>query len=115
MCTAGSHCRSRGITGQVASMADGKERVGKFHPKCSTTVELSEDRRVASGKGYSGSFVFSNDPIPIGLQFSVTILQKSSFFVSPIIAFRPHPSDAPYTAGGAVHVCSPLLPILCVL
>ena len=86
-------------------MADSEEgRVGKFHPKCSPSIELSEDRRVASGKGYSGSFVFSNDPIPIGLQFSVKILQKSSFFVSPIIAFRPHPSAAPYTAGGAVHL-----------
>ena len=63
-------------------MADsGEERVGRFHPKCSPGVVLSEDRRVARGKDYiiySGSYVFSNDPIPIGLQFSVKILQKGS-------------------------------------
>ena len=74
-------------------MADsGEGRVGRFHPKCSTTVVLSEDRRVASGiLCYSGSFVFSNDPIPIGLQFSVKILQKVFAIVSPLSASsRPH-------------------------
>ena len=84
-------------------MADsGKRRAGRFHPKCSPKVVLSEDRRVASGKGYF-DFVFSNDPIPIGLQFSVKILKKGS--VSPLsVSSRPHPSAAPYAAGGAVHV-----------
>ena len=86
-------------------MADsGEWRVGRFQPKCSSTVELSEDRRVARGKSYYVNFVFSNDPIPIGLQFSVKILHKGSEYVSPIIAFRPHPSAAPHAAGGAVHV-----------
>ena len=87
-------------------MADsGERRVGRFHPKCSSDVVLSEDRRVASGVGFDNCFVFSNDPIPIGLQFSVKILQKGFANVSPISASsRPHPSAAPYTAGGAVHV-----------
>ena len=84
----------------------GERRVGRFHPKCSWSVVLSEDRRVANGKGVADCFVFSNDPIPIGLQFSVKILQKDSpYVVSPLSASsRPHPSAAPYTAGGAVHV-----------
>ena len=79
-------------------MADsGEGRVGRFHPKCSRIVVLSEDRRVAQGEGNIG-FVFSNNPIPIGLQFSVKILQKGSAYVSPLSASsRPHPSAAPYT------------------
>ena len=86
-------------------MADsGEWRVGRFHPICTSGVVLSEDRRVAEGKGYY-DLVFSNDPIPIGLQFSVKILQKGSSIVSPLSASsRPHPSAAPYTAGGPVHV-----------
>ena len=72
-------------------MADsGEGRVGKFHPKCSSNVVLSEDRRVAEGKGIFG-YVFFLDPIPIGLQFLVKILQKSSAYVSPLSASsRPH-------------------------
>ena len=86
-------------------MADNEGRVGRFHPKCSLSVVLSEDRRVAGGNGYSGGVAFSNDPIPIGFQFSVKILQQGSRYVSPLSASsRPHPSAAPYTAGGAVHV-----------
>ena len=87
-------------------MADSVERrVGTFHSKCIPGVVLSEGRRVASGQGDVSQFAVSNEPIPIGLQFSVKILQKSFHFVSPISASsRPHPSDAPYTAGGAVHV-----------
>ena len=88
-------------------MADsGEGRGGRFHPKCSSGVALNEDRRVARGKDYLiNCFAFSNDPIPIGLQFSVKILQKGSANVSPLSASsRPHPSAAPYTAGGAVHV-----------
>ena len=87
-------------------MADsGEGREGRFHPKCSSGVVLSEDRRVARGIPYSGSYVFSNDPIPIGLQFSVKILQQGFAYVSSLSASsRPHPSAAPYTAGGAVHV-----------
>ena len=77
--------------------------MGRFHPKCSSGVELSKDRRVATGKG-SIDFVFSNDPIPIGLQFSVKISQKRFAIVSPLSASKPHPSAAPYAAGGAVHV-----------
>ena len=73
------------------TMAD----MGRFHPKCSSGVELSKDRRVATGKGNIG-FVFSNDPIPIGLQFSVKISQKSFAIVSPLSASKPHPSAAPY-------------------
>ena len=86
-------------------MADsGEGRVGRFHPKCTSGVVLSEDRRDAEGKTYV-DLVFSNDPIPIGFQFSVKILQKGPSSVSPFSASsRPHPSAAPYTAGGAVHV-----------
>ena len=86
-------------------MADsGDGRVGRFHPKCSSGVVLSEDRRVAKGNDFI-DFAFSNDPIPIGLQFSVKIVQKGFAIVSPLSASsRPHPSAAPYTAGGAVHV-----------
>ena len=89
----------------AGTMADsGEGRAERFHPKCSSTIVLSKDRRVAEGKGYV-AFVFSNDPIPIGLQFSVKILQKGLAYVSPLSASsRPHPSAAPYTAGGDVHV-----------
>ena len=88
-------------------MADsGEGRVGRFHPKCSPNVVLSKGRSVAvRPRGVHYYYVFSNDPIPTGLQFSVKILQKRSSCVSPLSASsRPHPSDAPYTAGGAVHV-----------
>ena len=83
--------------------------VGAFHPICGTHIELSQKKRVAScsEKAHGHNFAFSNDPIPIGLQFSVKILKKSfySVYVSPISAFfRPHTSDAPCTAGGAAHV-----------
>ena len=87
-------------------MADsGEGRGGRFHPKCGSGVVLSEDRRVARGSSLDYCFVFSKDPIPIGLQFSVKILQKGSAYVSPLRAsFSTPPSDAPYAAGGAVHV-----------
>ena len=66
-------------------MDDSEEgRVGRFHPKCSSGVVLSEDRRVARGKGYY-DFVFSNDPIPIGVQFSVKILKKGFAIVSSLL------------------------------
>ena len=97
---------------KMAANTNGDARsYGKFHPKCQGGVTLSEDRRIASGKPGSGAFpiAFSNDQIPIGIQFSVKILQPS-FIVSPIsTSSRPHTSDAPYTAGGAVHVvhCCP--------
>ena len=96
----------------MAASTNGDARsYGKFHPKCQGGVTLSEDRRIASRKHGPGVFpiVFSNDPISKGLKFSVKMLQQSSF-VSPISASsRPHTSDAPYTAGGAVHVvhCCP--------
>ena len=90
-------------------MATNQERevVGKFNANCGRDIEFSNERRVARGKGCNAihSVAFSNDQIPIGLQFSVEILQSSGIFVSPISAsYRPHTSDAPYTAGGAVHV-----------
>ena len=63
-------------------MADsGERRVGTFHSKCSPGVVLSEGRKVASGTGLQDCFVFTNEPIPIGLQFSVKILQKTSSLV----------------------------------
>ena len=63
-------------------MADsGEGQGGRFHPKCSPRVVLSEDRRVARGLGYSGGVAFSNDPIPIGLQFSVKILHQGARYV----------------------------------
>ena len=77
--------------------------VGTFHPICGTGVELSQERRVASGKGSEHNFELLNGQIPIGLHFSVKILKES--YVSPISAFsKPHASDAPYTDGDAVHV-----------
>ena len=81
--------------------------VREFNAKCGQGIEFSQERRVASGKGLHGldNFAFSNDQIPIGLQFSVKILDKGSAYVSPISASsRPPTSDAPYTVGGAVHV-----------
>ena len=83
-----------------------REVVGKFNANCGRDIEFSNERRVARGKGRNAihSVAFSNDPIPIGLQFSVKILEDS-LFVSPIsTSSRPHTSDAPYTAGSAVHV-----------
>ena len=66
--------------------------VGQFNAKCGRGIEFSHDRRVASGIG-KRRFAFSNDPIPIGLQFSVKILQNS-IFVSPIsTSSRPHTSE----------------------
>ena len=95
----------------AASTYGDAQSFGKFHPKCGRKITLSENRRIASGNLGSGVFsiAFSNDQIPIGIQFSVKTLQNS-FFVSPIsTSSRPHTSDAPYTAGGAVHVvhCCP--------
>ena len=61
-------------------MAEGGEgRVGRFHPKCSSGVVFREDRRVASGKSIllTTTFAFSNDPIPIGLQFSVKMSENA--------------------------------------
>ena len=84
-----------------------KEVVGKFNANCGRGIKLSHDGRVASGNYTSSvaNIAFSNDQIPIGLQFSVKILRKSYRRVSPIsTSSRPHTSDAPYTAGGAVHV-----------
>ena len=78
--------------------------VGQFNAKCGRGIELSHDRRVASSKGIR-AFAFSNDSFSIGFQFSVKILKQSSNYVSPISTHsRPRTSDAPYTAGGAVHV-----------
>ena len=83
----------------------GERRVGTFHSECSLGVVLSEGRRIASGQGDVSQFAVSNEPIPTGLPFSVKILQKSFNWVSPVSASsRPHPSDAPYTAGCAVDV-----------
>ena len=94
--------RETRILSEAAIMATNEEkRVGKFHPRCGAKVELSNENRVACGKGVASCFAFSNDQIPIGLQFSVKILQQTSI-VSPISASsRPHTSDAPYIAGGA--------------
>ena len=76
---------------------------------CDTNIELSHERRVAIGKGYTHNFVFSNDQIPVGLKFSVKILKELSRsrvpYVSPISSsFTPRTSNVPYKAGGAVHV-----------
>ena len=80
-----------------------EQNLGQFQ-KCAN-VKFSKDRRIATGESVFFSIAFSNDPILIGQKFSVKILQNSSQFVSPISASsRPHPPDAPYTAGGAVHV-----------
>ena len=79
---------------------------GKFHPKCGNGATLSEDRRTASGDIRSGLCVaFSNDPISKGLKFSVKILPEARGYVSLISAASiSHTLDAPYMAGGAVHV-----------
>ena len=63
-----------------------KEVVGRFHPRCGLGTEFSHERRVASGKE-NRAFAFSNDQIPIGLQFSVKFLEESFVRdVSPISA-----------------------------
>ena len=80
--------------------------VGKFHPNRRFRVTLSEDRRTASTSRDSNSLclALSNDPIPSEVNFSVKVLEKGSD-VSPISAASiPHTLDAPYMAGGAVHV-----------
>ena len=80
---------------------------GQFHPKCGN-VTLRKDRRIASASKYVFAIAFTNDPISFRQKYSVysvKILQSCADFVSPISASsRPHPSDAPYTAGGAVDV-----------
>ena len=88
------------------------DQVGTFSPKCG---QLSDDRRIASAEGTAAnSFAFSKSQIPIGVQFSVKILEKGSFYVSPISASsRAHPTYSPYMAGGAVHVVHCCL--LCIL
>ena len=91
----------------AAYQAKFEEVVGKFSAKCGRHIEFSNERRVARGKGRNAvhNVAFSNDQIPIGFQFSVKILQQSSDYVSPIsTSSRPHTSDAPHTAGAAVHV-----------
>ena len=79
--------------------------VGKFHPKCGKGVTLSKDRRNASGDS-SGLLcvAFSNDPIPNTFNFTVKVLQKGYSVSSISAASIPHTLDAPYMAGGAVHV-----------
>ena len=95
----------------MAAITNGDARsYGKFHPKCQGGVTLSEDRRIASGKpSIFGAFpiAFSNDKIPIGIQFSVKTLQQDPGWVSPIsTSSRPHTSDAPYTgAVGGMGIC----------
>ena len=60
---------------------------GQFHSRCGSKVELSEDRRVASGPpGLILSpplIAFSSAPIPRGLKFSVKVLQTRKIDVSP--------------------------------
>ena len=89
----------------AASVNDESEpNVGKFHPKCGKGVTLSKDRRTASGGFYGSCVAFSNDPIPNTFKFSLKVLQDG-LSVSPISAASiPHTLDAPYMAGGAVHV-----------
>ena len=60
--------------------------LGKFHPNCGKAVNLSKDRGIASGYyTYAFCVAFSNDPIPIGLKFSVKILQHNSLPVVSLI------------------------------
>ena len=73
---------------------ESEKGVGTFHPKCGRGVKFSDNCKFASGEGFSDSFVFSNEQIPIGVQFSVKILQTGPTWVSPISASsRPHPLD----------------------
>ena len=73
----------------IMAASEGKRVVdgpGAFHPRCSANVELSNERRVASGT-ISPAFALSKDQIPTGLQFSVKILKHSRLvYVSPISA-----------------------------
>jgi len=55
--------------------------IGQFHQRRSGRVVLSEGRQVGSChflimNSTRPQFAFSNDPIPIGLQFSVKVMQE---------------------------------------
>ena len=73
----------------MASRTDGENVpvFGQFHQKCGKRMVLSEERRVASGGSMLGPLpiVFSNDPIPKGVQFSVKVLQEGKGYVSLLI------------------------------
>ena len=71
-----------------STVAEGAQLFGQFHQNCGREVELSEDRRVASGPSPYTTLpiAFSNTPIPNGLKFSVKTLEKIAL-VSPCI---PH-------------------------
>ena len=59
--------------------ASEENRVGKFHPRCGRNIELSHEKTVTTGKDYAvDSFAFSNDQIPIGLQFSDQYILQTS-------------------------------------
>ena len=64
-------------------MMAARKLAGRFHPRCGVKVDLSNERRVACGTGVASCFAFSNDQIPIGIPFSVKILEQKST-VSPI-------------------------------
>ena len=102
-------CSSPKMAASVNS--ESAPNVAKFHPKCGEGVKLRKNRRTASGYGLGLCVAFSNGPIPNEFKFSVKVLLDCLFtFVSPISAASiRHTLDAPYMAGGAVHV------ILCCL
>ena len=64
--------------------AEGAPIFGHFHQNCVREVELSEDRRVASGTFSSTTIpiAFSGAPIRNGQKFSLNVLKRGSF-VSP--------------------------------
>ena len=70
------------LTGGVWGMDSIQNRVGTFHSKCGTGIVLSEGGRVASGEAFGNPFAFSNEPISIGMQFSVKILQEGRAWVN---------------------------------
>ena len=63
-------------------MADrGAPQLGRFHFKCSKDVSLSLDGKIAQTEDGFG-IAFSKEPIPIGRNFSVKVLEPSSYGVS---------------------------------
>ena len=57
--------------------------IGRFHFKCSSEVNLSEDGKTAwTGSQYDFGIAFSKDPIPRGRRFSIKVVEPEIYFQS---------------------------------